>query len=86
MTTRVHNKQQPYDVYCGRPGPYGNRFVIGKDGTREEVITKFRADVVKRPWLVARARQELKDRVLGCWCQDHEACHCDVWIELVDGG
>ena len=29
-------------VYIGRPSKWGNPFVIGKDGTREEVIAKFK--------------------------------------------
>jgi hypothetical protein len=29
-------------------------FVIGRDGTREEVIAKYRAWIVRRPALVAR--------------------------------
>lgn len=37
----VHCKKEPYDVYIGRPSKWGNPFVIGKDGTREEVIAKY---------------------------------------------
>ena len=40
-TTVVHCKREPYDVYIGRPGPWGNPFEIGTDGTREEVIAKY---------------------------------------------
>lgn len=28
-------------VYCGRPSPLGNPFVVGHDGHREEVIQKY---------------------------------------------
>ena len=43
---------QGYDVYIGRPGKgqtskWGNPFVIGQDGTREDVIEKFRAYLVQ---------------------------------------
>lgn len=37
----VHCKKEPYDIYIGRPGKWGNPFTIGKDGTREEVIVKY---------------------------------------------
>jgi len=30
-------------VYVGRPSKRGNRFVIGRDGSRDEVIAKRRA-------------------------------------------
>lgn len=29
----VHSKAEKYDVYIGRPGPFGNPFVIGPDGS-----------------------------------------------------
>ena len=44
----VHCKKEQYDVYIGRAVPrsglkasvWGNPFVIGKDGTRDEVMVK----------------------------------------------
>ena len=30
-------------VYVGRPSKWGNPFVIGRDGTRDEVVAKYRA-------------------------------------------
>ncbi len=47
----VHCKKEKYDVYIGRAvprsglkaSPWGNPFVIGKDGTRDEVMGKCRA-------------------------------------------
>lgn len=38
----VHCKREPYDVYIGRPSKWGNPFVIEKDGTRKEVIEKYK--------------------------------------------
>ncbi|MHB8407807.1 MAG: DUF4326 domain-containing protein [Acidiferrobacterales bacterium] len=32
----------PYDVYVGRPSKWGNPFVVGRDGSRSEVIQKYR--------------------------------------------
>ena len=37
-----HNTASSDAVYVGRGSPWGNPFVIGKDGTREEVIEKFK--------------------------------------------
>ena len=31
-----------YDVYVGRPGPWGNPWHVGRDGTRQEVIVRHR--------------------------------------------
>lgn len=86
MTPRVvHCKREPYDVYIGRPSKWGNPFVIGKDGTREEVIEKY------RQWLVPILEEhgvgpiaELKGKTLGCWCAP-KPCHGDVLLELANG-
>jgi len=37
----VHCKRARDDVYIGRPGKWGNPFQIGRDGTREQVITRY---------------------------------------------
>ena len=41
-TKVVHCTRGTHDVYIGRPSKWGNPFVIGKDGTREQVIRKYR--------------------------------------------
>jgi hypothetical protein len=78
----VHCKREPFDVYIGRPGKWGNPFVIGKDGTRAEVIAKYREWLLSQPALVA-ALPELKDKTLGCWCAP-QACHGNVLAELAN--
>jgi uncharacterized protein DUF4326 len=43
-TTVVNIKRgEKADVFIGRPGPFGNPYVIGPDGDRQEVIRLFRA-------------------------------------------
>ena len=32
-------------VYCGRGSPYGNPFVIGRDGDRDQVCERFEREV-----------------------------------------
>ena len=81
-TTVVHCKREAYDVYIGRPSKWGNSFAIGKDGTRTEVIEKYRAWIVQQPHLMA-ALYELKGKRLGCWCAPR-ACHGDVLVELAE--
>ena len=90
----VHCKLDPYDVYCGRgrdprtgaanPG-WGNPFVIGRDGDRDTVIAKHRAWLLAQPDLVARARRELRNKVLSCWCAP-KACHCETLAEVANSG
>jgi len=71
-------------VANGRPSKWGNPFVIGKDGTRDQVVEKFREWVVLQPNLMA-ALGELKGRDLVCWCAPAK-CHADVLIELANRG
>lgn len=37
-TTVVNKSYAKFDVYIGRPSKYGNPFIVGVDGTREELI------------------------------------------------
>lgn len=83
MTLVVHCKKAAYDIYIARPGKWGNPFVMGRDGTREEVIEKYREWILTQPELLA-ALPELQGKVLGCWCKP-AACHGDVLKELVEG-
>ena len=69
-------------VYVGRPSKWGNPFVIGRDGSRDEVIAKYRAWIVRQPALMA-ALPELRAKNLVCWCA-LERCHADVLIELAN--
>lgn len=61
---------------------WANPFRIGRDGTRAQVIEKYRQHVLASPHLVA-ALPGLKDKVLGCWCNPLP-CHGDVLCELVN--
>lgn len=72
----VHCKKDDYDVYIGRPSIWGNPFEIGKDGTRDEVVQKYKIWVMEQPELVKRI-SELRGKVLGCWCAPKK-CHGDV--------
>jgi hypothetical protein len=76
----------------GRPTPLGNPFQIGRDGSRKEVVEKY------RQWLCegldgdnpcTRMFANLFDQVsetgeltLICWCSPEE-CHADVIKDLL---
>jgi hypothetical protein len=80
--TVVHYKKERYDVYIGRPSKWGNPYSIGKDGTRKEVIEKYRKYLLSNKALL-NDLYELEGKVLGCWCKP-KACHGDVLAELVN--
>ena len=85
---KVHNKYHntaPKDaVYIGRGSVYGNPYVIGKHGTREEVIDKYRKDL--KDCLDDPETQEallaLDGKDLVCFCAP-KPCHGDVLIDAV---
>ena len=82
MLKVVHCKKEPYDIYIGRPSKWGNPFSIGKDGSREEVISKYESYIMNNPDLI-QALPELKDKTLGCWCKP-KACHGDILKIMVE--
>jgi len=87
-TPRVLNKRHlreelpPTAVFCGRPSPLGNRFVIGRDGTRDEVCDKHEAWLPTQPHLMARVRM-LTSYDLVCFCAP-ERCHCDFLLRFAN--
>ena len=82
--TLVVKFPRKHDVDITRDGPWGNPFRIGRDGTREEVIDKFRAHGEKTG-LDKKARAELTGKVLGCCCKPLP-CHGDVYVEWCNQG
>lgn len=77
--TRVVKFPRKFSVDITRPNKYSNPFIIGRDGTREEVIEKFRI-YGKAHGLDVEARKELRGEVLGCCCKPLP-CHGDVLVE-----
>jgi hypothetical protein len=84
---KVYNKRDkdcPKDaVYVGRPTKFGNPFIVGKDGSRDEVVHKFKQAVFSNPAFIERVGKELKGKDLICWCAP-KACHADVLLEIAN--
>lgn len=80
----------PDFVYIGRanrfyriPGSkWGNPFKPGRDCSREDITSKYRAYLLNRPDLLA-ALDELRGKTLVCWCKPL-ICHGDVLLEMVE--
>ncbi len=79
------DKIPPDAVYVGRPTKWGNLFIIGVDGTREEVISKYKQWLmsVEQAYLVSYLT-ELKGKDLVCWCAPLP-CHADILLEIANG-
>jgi len=72
-----------YDIRIDRASKWGNKFHIGDDGTREEVIQKYKDWIMGQPHLLKEI-PTLQGKRLGCWCAPN-TCHGDVLVELADG-
>lgn len=94
-----HYNKNKSGVYIGRPKSggewgFGNPFVIGKDGTRTEVIEKFKnwldtpaknphpdATWQRRKWILDNL-YKIKNEDLICWCDyPKEDCHGRVLVD-----
>ena len=55
LNARQGGKQPATDrVYVGRPSKWGNPLMIGRDGTHDQVIAKYRDWIVRQPALMGR--------------------------------
>ena len=67
-------------VLIDRRTRWGNPWRVGRDGSRDEVIARYRADL----WRRIRANEVALEELAGlngcwlaCWCEP-EPCHGDV--------
>ncbi len=78
----VNVKTSKYDIYIGRGTIWGNLFHIGRDGTRTEVIRKYKVDAIKNK-VIMQNLHKLVGKALGCHCKPL-ACHGDVLVKFVN--
>lgn len=88
------------NVYIGRKGVvfvdgkrfpeensiFANPYKVGKDGTREVVIDKYKKYIeekMKTDKTLVSELKLLKGKNLGCWCYP-EKCHGNVLVELCE--
>ena len=88
------------NIYIGRKGVvfidnrrfpqkssiFANPYKIGKDGTRQEILLKYKDYIVNKlnhdkDLLIELL--SLKGKNLGCWCCP-ESCHGNILLELID--
>lgn len=86
----VHCERAHFDVYIGRPGPWGNPFshlpcsaARFRVSSRAEAIAAYERWLLAQPELVERVRRELRGKVLGCWCRPLP-CHGDVLARIAN--
>lgn len=84
---RVHNKYHqtapPDAVYIGRGSIYGNPFVIGQHGTRDEVCDAYESMLLSDKELMTKVKDTLKGKHLVCFCYP-KRCHGDILIRVAN--
>jgi hypothetical protein len=66
-----------------RQTDWGNPYVLEEDGDRVEVLESYGL-YLNRKWGLQGRFDELRGKVLGCWCYP-DACHGNILIEQLEG-
>ncbi len=82
---------EKYDVYIGRGSKFGNPFTHYKHlggpliivASREEAIQKYKDWVYEQPELIKIIKDELKNKILGCYCKPLP-CHGDFLLQIAN--
>ena len=86
----VVHTSQPFDVDIGRNGgPRGNQFVVGRHGTQDECVARYREALHADPAKMAKAKLELRGKILGCpgkTCPRPGPCHGTVLAQVANSG
>lgn len=62
---------------------WGNPFIVGKDGTRKEVVELFRRYAQWRLTIQPQWLAPLRGKTLKCCCAP-QPCHGDVIVEILE--
>ena len=80
---KYHNTAPKNAVYIGRGSPWGNPFIIGKDGTRDEVCDKFEDMLRQNPDCIESIKSSLRGKDLVCFCKP-QRCHGDILLKIAN--
>lgn len=86
-------------VSVARPTPWGNPFVVGRDGTQADCVALHLQLLASYICLSAKAEIEdqkrhlryveanlpaLRGKTLACWCRPGTPCHADTLLVLAN--
>ncbi len=80
---KYHRNAPPSAIYIGRGSAFGNPFLIGRDGNRDEVCDKYEEYVHTHDSLKQRIKKELQGKDLVCYCAP-KRCHGDFLIKIAN--
>ena len=77
-----HVPEGAVDIRRGH-GPWGNEFIIGRVGSRNDVCDKHAKKVEADEALKAKIRAELRGRDMVCCCWP-KRCHGDTLLKIAN--
>lgn len=97
---RAKGWRLPKGAICvDRSTPWGNPFVVARDGTAAECVERYRILLSGLICITAKPSIEeqqvalryaganikkLRGKNLACWCRDGQPCHGDVLLEIAN--
>lgn len=69
-------------IYVGRPTKWGNPFIMGVHGDRDEICDDYNDWIVTNEYLLQNIG-ELRGHHLICWCAP-KRCHADTLLYLAN--
>jgi len=89
---RVNHKKENYDIFVARPSKWGSPFSYKKNSKAIFIVDSRKESIdMHKEWLLNGDGKyllddlnELKGKVLGCWCNNNQRCHADILVELVN--
>lgn len=78
-----HNDVPPDAIYVGRGSPWGNPYKIGLNGSRKEVLRKYKNYLDDNPSLILKIIKELKGKDLVCFCAP-QPCHGNILLTIAN--
>lgn len=82
----LHTTKEGDYIFIGRPSKWGNPFIKGRDGTRQQVCDKYDnwfRDQIRTNSTFRKEIEELKGKVLACYCVP-QRCHGQTIINYLN--
>ena len=84
VNMRDHGGKPPASaVRIDRRTRWGNPYLIGRDGVREQVIEDYRSLMLSDTDQIDMIQKRLRGKDLACWCAPLP-CHGDVLLEIAN--
>ena len=83
LFNKYHKDAPANAVNIMRGTPWGNMFIIGKDGDRDEVCDRFENRIINDRSMILRIQEELYQQPLVCCCWP-KRCHGETLIYIAN--